>query len=100
MAPTLPLACTMSKVQVSWLAPPESFAAPATPVAPGKKEATQRPSCASIICLRSFAFELGRPFFEERGDTFLEVFGRACDPLRFEFEIELLLERIFRAVPI
>ena len=38
-------ACTMSNVQVSWLAPPESFAAPVTPVAPGYQEATQRPSC-------------------------------------------------------
>ncbi len=42
--------CTMSNVQVSWLAPPESLAAPVTPVAPGYQEATQRPSWSSIIC--------------------------------------------------
>ena len=34
----------MSNDQVSWLAPPESFAAPVTPVAPWYQEATQRPS--------------------------------------------------------
>jgi len=36
--------------QYFWLAPPESFAAPVTPVAPGWKDATQRASSASIIC--------------------------------------------------
>ena len=51
IAPNLPVECTMSNDQVSWLAPPESFAAPATPVAPGKKEATQLESSSSIICL-------------------------------------------------
>jgi 2-(1,2-epoxy-1,2-dihydrophenyl)acetyl-CoA isomerase len=35
IAPKLPFACTRSNDQVSWLAPPESFAAPVTPVAPG-----------------------------------------------------------------
>src|SRR5439155_1000552 len=50
IAPTFPPRCTMSNVQVSWLAPPESLAAPVTPVAPGYQEATQRPSWSSIIC--------------------------------------------------
>jgi len=36
--------CTMSNDQVSWLAPPESFAAPVTPVAPAYQAVTQRPS--------------------------------------------------------
>jgi hypothetical protein len=50
IAPTLPPAVTMSNDQVSWLAPPESFAAPETPVAPEKNAVTQRASSASIIC--------------------------------------------------
>src|SRR6185436_12350767 len=49
---------------------------------------------------RSFAPELGGALFEERGDAFLKVFRRARDALRFEFEVELFLEGIFRTVPI
>ena len=87
IAPKTPSGCTISNDQVSWLAPPESFAAPVTPVAPGHHEATQRPSSAP-----SFALELRGTLFEERGDAFLEIFRRTGPALHLLLEIELILE--------
>ena len=83
----------MSNDQVSWLAPPDSFAGVVTPVARGKKDTTQRASSAWIIGVsRSFALELRRTFLQERRDAFLEILRRAHGPLRLEFEVELILE--------
>jgi hypothetical protein len=63
-----------------------------------------RPDIMQQRCARaalpSSVLEFCRPFFEEGGDAFLEIFRRASDPLRFEFEIELILERIAGAFPI
>ena len=47
---------------------------------------------------RDLVLELRRALFQERADTFLEVVGRTGDALRFEFEVELLFERILREV--
>src|SRR5260370_602628 len=48
----------------------------------------------------SFALELRRPLLKERGNALLEIFRRTRNPLRLEFEVELILERIVRAIPI
>src|SRR6185437_7501492 len=90
----------MSNDHVSWLAPPDSFAAFAIPVAPGYQETTQRPSSACIICLYSLALELCRALFQEGGDALLEIRRGARSALRLEFQVELVLERIVGRVPI
>ena len=56
----VPSGWTISNDQVSWLAPPESLTAPATPVAPGYHEATQRPSCCLHHLPLNFAGRFSR----------------------------------------
>ena len=93
---SLPSACTMSNVQVSWLAPPESFAAPVTPVAPEYQEATQRPSSV----LDHLPLNLAGRFSRNAVTPSLKSSAEPAMRCDLEFEVELFFEGIFRAVPI
>src|SRR5260370_37971549 len=48
----------------------------------------------------SFALEFRRPFLEEGGDALLKIFRRTGHALHLLLEIELILKRVVRALPV